>query len=89
MNEVDFMELLKNCHLCPHNCGVNRYKQKGYCKAGNRIKLAYYSLHMWEEPVISGKNGSGTIFFSNCKAVANSCVLSGASAKPINSFFIP
>lgn len=66
MNEVDFMELLKNCHLCPHNCGVNRYKQKGYCKAGNRIKLAYYSLHMWEEPVISGKNGSGTIFFSNC-----------------------
>lgn len=60
------MELLKNCHLCPHNCGVNRYKYKGYCKANNRIKIAYYSLHMWEEPVISGKKGSGTIFFSNC-----------------------
>ena len=60
------MELLKNCMLCPRKCGVNRYKNTGYCGASNRIKLSYYSLHMWEEPVISGKNGSGTIFFSNC-----------------------
>ena len=59
-------ELLKNCMLCPRKCGVNRYKTTGFCGATNRIKLAYYSLHMWEEPVISGKNGSGTIFFSNC-----------------------
>lgn len=60
------MELLKNCNLCPRKCGVNRYKEKGFCGATNRIKLAYYSLHMWEEPIISGDNGSGTIFFSNC-----------------------
>ena len=60
------MELLKNCMLCPRKCGVNRYKDKGVCGATNKIKLGYYSLHMWEEPVISGKNGSGTIFFSNC-----------------------
>ena len=60
------MELLKNCNLCPRKCGVNRYLEKGFCGATNRIKLAYYSLHMWEEPVISGDNGSGTIFFSNC-----------------------
>ena len=60
------MELLKNCNLCPRKCGVNRYQTKGFCGATNRIKLAYYSLHMWEEPVISGENGSGTIFFSNC-----------------------
>ena len=59
-------ELLKNCMLCPRKCGVNRYITTGFCGATNRIKLAYYSLHMWEEPVISGKNGSGTIFFSNC-----------------------
>ena len=60
------MELLKNCNLCPRKCGVNRYIEKGFCGATNRIKLAYYSLHMWEEPIISGTNGSGTIFFSNC-----------------------
>lgn len=59
-------ELLKNCNLCPRKCGVNRYEQKGVCGATNKVKLAHYSLHMWEEPIISGENGSGTIFFSNC-----------------------
>lgn len=60
------MEILKNCMLCPRKCGVNRYNVKGACGANNKIKLAYYSLHKWEEPVISGSKGSGTIFFSNC-----------------------
>ena len=60
------MNLLKECNLCPRKCGVNRYQQKGFCGATNRVKLAYYSLHMWEEPVISGSKGSGTIFFSHC-----------------------
>lgn len=60
------MELLKNCMLCPRKCGVNRYKEKGFCGATNKVRVAYYSLHMWEEPIISGDNGSGTIFFSNC-----------------------
>lgn len=60
------MELLKNCELCPRKCHVNRYLEKGFCGAGNRVKIAYYSLHKWEEPVISGNNGSGTVFFSNC-----------------------
>ena len=58
--------LLKNCNLCPHKCGVNRYVEKGFCRATNKVRLAYYSLHLWEEPIISGENGSGTIFFSNC-----------------------
>ncbi|MBR5370241.1 MAG: radical SAM protein [Bacilli bacterium] len=60
------MKLLENCMLCPRKCGINRYKEKGFCGATNKIKVAYYSLHMWEEPIISGNNGSGTIFFSNC-----------------------
>lgn len=60
------MNLLKECIVCPRKCGINRYKKKGICGATNRIKLAYYSLHMWEEPVLSGTKGSGTIFFSNC-----------------------
>ena len=60
------MELLKHCVLCPRKCGVNRYETVGACGATNKIRLAYYSLHMWEEPVLSGKKGSGTIFFSHC-----------------------
>ena len=59
-------ELLKNCVLCPRKCGINRYNDKGYCGATNKIKIAYFSLHQWEEPIISGDYGSGTIFFSNC-----------------------
>ena len=62
---MEFDEL-KNCHLCPKNCGVNRYKQLGFCKSSADLYVSYYSLHMWEEPVISGKHGSGAIFFSNC-----------------------
>ena len=60
------MELLKSCMLCPRKCSINRYNELGFCKANNKVKLAYYSLHMWEEPILSGNNGSGTIFFSNC-----------------------
>ena len=60
------MELLKHCMLCPRKCGINRYETVGVCGASNKIRLAYYSLHMWEEPVISGEHGSGTIFFSHC-----------------------
>jgi len=60
-------QLLKKCNLCPRNCNVNRNNNElGFCRAGNKLKIARYSLHMWEEPCISGDNGSGTIFFSNC-----------------------
>lgn len=59
--------LLNCCLLCPRKCGVNRNKEElGFCKAGNKIKIAKAYLHMWEEPPITGKNGSGTIFFSGC-----------------------
>jgi putative pyruvate formate lyase activating enzyme len=59
--------LLDNCLLCPRQCGINRNKNGlGFCRAGNKIKIAKAYLHMWEEPPITGKNGSGTIFFSNC-----------------------
>ena len=60
------MELLKQCMICPRKCGVNRYEKRGYCGASNKVKIAYFSLHEWEEPIISGTQGSGTIFFSHC-----------------------
>ena len=60
-------ELLNLCKLCPRNCMVNRNKGEiGFCKSGNKIRIAKAYLHMWEEPCITGKNGSGTIFFSGC-----------------------
>ena len=59
-------KILESCNLCPFNCHINRYKLKGRCNSTDKIKVAYYHLHLFEEPIISGKNGSGTIYFSNC-----------------------
>ncbi len=58
--------LLQNCTICPRNCAVNRFEKTGFCKSGSELKISIYQLHFGEEPVISGTNGSGTIFFSNC-----------------------
>ena len=53
--------------LCPHKCGAHRLNgKKGRCKCDDKLKIALASLHMYEEPCISGTNGSGTVFFSNC-----------------------
>ena len=61
------MNLYKNCSICPRNCRIDRTKgQIGYCQSGHEIKAALASVHMWEEPPISGSCGSGTIFFSGC-----------------------
>ena len=57
---------LECCTICPHNCKINRTKSPGRCKSTDKIKIALYSIHNFEEPCISGKKGSGTIFFSNC-----------------------
>ncbi|MDD4156288.1 MAG: radical SAM protein [Candidatus Cloacimonetes bacterium] len=54
------------CNLCPHNCLINRSIEIGFCKAPNFLKINTYQLHYGEEPIISGLNGSGTIFFSHC-----------------------
>jgi putative pyruvate formate lyase activating enzyme len=57
---------LENCTICPHACGVNRKNKQGLCKSGDKLKISTFQLHHWEEPVISGDHGSGTIFFSGC-----------------------
>ncbi|HAN43941.1 MAG TPA: radical SAM protein [Ruminococcaceae bacterium] len=56
-----------NCTLCPRQCGSDRTNSPGYCGGGENIRLARAALHFWEEPCISGKNGSGTVFFSGCQ----------------------
>lgn len=61
------LEELDRCTICPHECKINRNNGKiGRCKSTNKIKIALYSTHNFEEPCISGKRGSGTVFFSNC-----------------------
>ncbi len=54
------------CNICPRKCNVDRNKIYGFCEALEDLKIARASIHMWEEPCISGCNGSGTIFFSHC-----------------------
>ena len=55
------------CNLCPRECNVDRGLGKtGFCKVPNHIKVARAQLHFWEEPCISGEEGSGTVFFSGC-----------------------
>lgn len=59
--------MLSSCTLCPRKCGTDRLSGKiSFCGSDNRIKIARSALHFWEEPCISGKNGSGTVFFSGC-----------------------
>lgn len=55
-----------NCNLCVRKCNVNRDLTFGFCKSSNVIKIAKIMLYEYEEPCISGENGSGAIFFSNC-----------------------
>ena len=56
----------QDCCLCPRMCGANRYESAGFCRAGTQIRAARAALHLWEEPCISGRQGSGAVFFSNC-----------------------
>jgi len=57
---------LEKCTLCPRRCGADRTQGKGYCKVTNELTVARCAPHFWEEPCISGKNGSGAVFFSGC-----------------------
>lgn len=55
-----------NCNICPRKCNTQRERAQGFCRAPECFKLARAALHFWEEPCISGKNGSGAVFFSGC-----------------------
>lgn len=54
------------CNSCPRKCGADRNEKTGFCRVKEDFYVARASLHFWEEPCISGKNGSGTVFFSGC-----------------------
>lgn len=83
------MQILEKCTLCPHECQVNRIKgQTGKCKTDATVKISLADLHYFEEPCISGKNGSGAVFFTgcnlNCKFCQNYQISQLRQGKPIS-----
>jgi len=61
------LSLLEQCRLCPRNCNINRIRgERGFCQAGDTVRLGRAALHHWEEPCLSGERGSGAVFFSYC-----------------------
>lgn len=89
MQTVSWSEhMLSECRLCPRMCGVNRSNGEiGFCGAGADVKIARAALHFWEEPCISGKNGSGTVFFSCCNMKCIYCQNYGISTRN-NGWFV-
>ena len=86
--QEELQTMLKECHLCPRNCGVDRLAgQKGFCGVDAGIMVARAALHMWGEPCISGKEGSGAVFFSGCSLGCAFCqnrtISKGQSGKVI------
>ena len=78
MPQTALLNLFKNCHLCPRRCSVNRQDKKrstrqGFCGESSLLRVAYVGPHFGEEPPITGKNGSGTIFFSGCSLKCSIC----------------
>lgn len=80
---------LKQCTLCPRNCRVDRTKgERGFCRETDQVMAARAAIHMWEEPCISGTQGSGTIFFSGCSLrcvfCQNASIASGTIGKSVS-----
>ena len=71
---MEYVKYLEKCNLCPHRCNVNRLEGKiGRCKMTSKVKTALANLHYYEEPCISGENGSGTVFFAGCNMNCKFC----------------
>lgn len=84
------MEEMKCCTVCPRMCGVDRTSgQTGYCGMPAQLMAARAALHMWEEPCISGSEGSGTVFFSGCNMgcvfCQNGSIADGSVARQITT----
>lgn len=64
---MDVDDLLTHCTLCPRQCGVNRRAgARGFCGAGQKVRVARTMLHRWEEPCLVGAHGAGAVFFAHC-----------------------
>ncbi len=71
----ELWEIMRSCKLCPRECGVNRLKgEEGFCGATSQLMVSAYHPHFGEEKPLVGKNGSGTIFFTNCNLRCVFCI---------------
>ena len=71
---MDIYSYYKSCKLCPNHCGVDRTKnERGICDESDTIRVAFCGLHRGEEPPVTGRNGSGVIFFSGCPLHCHYC----------------
>ena len=78
-----------HCTLCPRHCGADRTAHPGLCGGGDAIRAARAALHFWEEPPVSGQNGSGTIFFSGCPLHCRFCQNAVISETPFGKDIPP
>lgn len=69
------------CSICPRHCNVDRSVSLGFCQSPDNFRVARAALHFWEEPCISGKEGSGTVFFSGCNLKCVFCQNNEISAE--------
>lgn len=69
------------CSICPRHCNVDRNVSLGFCQSPDNFRVARAALHFWEEPCISGKEGSGTVFFSGCNLKCVFCQNNEISAE--------
>ena len=88
--QLELDNIMTNCVLCPRKCHVNRTAgQIGYCGQTSELMAARAALHFWEEPCISGTNGSGTVFFSGCNLRCAFCqnhnIALGEAGQPIST----
>lgn len=79
----------KHCTLCPRECGADRTRTRGLCGGGSELRAARAALHLWEEPPVSGTNGSGTVFFSGCALHCRFCQNAVISETPFGKDITP
>lgn len=72
-SKVNIASWYSACRICPHACGVNRYKRKGLCGENAQLRLAWAGLHFGEEPILTVKGGSGMLFVTGCNLQCSFC----------------
>ena len=87
--EIKNTDYSKLCNLCPRQCNIDRTVSKGYCKSLSDMKICRIAPHFFEEPPISGTNGSGTIFFSGCSLDCEFCQNYSISKHSVGKIYSP
>ncbi len=81
---MDIFSSYTACELCARRCGVDRTAGSvGFCRSSDKMRITRAALHFWEEPIISGTRGSGTVFFSGCSLGCVYCQNSSISRAPV------